>query len=70
MLVLTFWLRIEYSIVIILLAFERRVESRRRRRGDLIIIFVLTLMGRQYDEELGLATCKTLASKLEGDPAT
>ena len=47
MLVLTtFWLRIEYSIVIILLAFERRVESRRRRRGDLISIFVLTLMGR------------------------
>ena len=49
MLVLTtFWLRIEYSIVIILLAFERRVESRRRRRGDqaFIIVLVLTLMGR------------------------
>ena len=48
-----FGLRIEYSvfnaiivIIIILLAFERRVESRRRRRGDLISIFVLTLMGR------------------------
>ena len=47
-------LRIEYSVfnaiifivIVILLAFERRVESRRRRRGDLFIIFVLTLMGR------------------------
>ena len=46
--------RIEYSVfnaiifivIVILLAFERRVESRRRRRGDLFIIFVLTLMGR------------------------
>ena len=49
-----FGLRIEYSVfnaiifivIVILLAFERRVESRRRRRGDLFIIFVLTLMGR------------------------